>query len=127
MERRGYCPGTGCTDPDYSRGREKTRFLLYDAMFNSFMLTVLIVMKSYIPPSFNFIDNKFIKKLLTDYVLSTVMLTVIGYILANTIMHKKFFKYKYEGLRAIRAYQEILFNIGIPLLLIPYYQCIYFF
>lgn len=54
-----------------------------------------------------------------DYVLYLISMTVHGTIVANIMYSKKFFLYKDDGLRAIRAYTDILtemsmFNGVIP-------------
>jgi hypothetical protein len=36
-------------------------------------------------------------------------------------MEKKYFKYRYEGLRAIRAYEAIMFNVAIVVYVIPFF------
>jgi hypothetical protein len=49
------------------------------------------------------------------------MTMVIGVLVGRVIIMKKYFKYKYEGVRAIRAFESIVFWIAVVNILIPYY------
>jgi hypothetical protein len=50
-----------------------------------------------------------------------VFLLAIAYFLAGVVQSKKYFKYKYEGLRAVRAYQDMVYSVAIPVFLFPYF------
>jgi hypothetical protein len=55
-----------------------------------------------------------------DYVLYLVSMVVHGSIIANIMYSKKFFLYKDDGLRAIRAYTDILTQMSMFNGLIPF-------
>jgi len=55
-----------------------------------------------------------------DYVLYLVSMVVNGSIIANIMYSKKFFLYKDDGLRAIRAYTDILTQMSMFNGLIPF-------
>ncbi len=46
---------------------------------------------------------------------------IMGMVLANVMTKKKYFSYRYEGLRAIRAYREILVVVAAVNGLTPYF------
>jgi len=98
-------------------------FLGFDAAFNVFLIVVLFLLQFLFKTDDNsfIIDKYLFYKYLTDYAFSMVVLMVMGALVAKVMMDKKYFKYKYEGLRAIRAFESVLFYIAIPLYLFPYF------
>ena len=76
----------------------------------------------------NVIDNVVTKKsienimqiVLIDYVLGTIVSVITLNIIGNAMYSKKYFLYKDDGLRAIRAYGSIMTQISILNNLIPY-------
>jgi hypothetical protein len=92
---------------------------------NIFMITVLILVMYIVKLSKDgssyVITPELIFTYLKDYfiltVLSTSLLCVIGYMMQI----KKYFRYKTEGLRAIRAYKESMLIIYAILTSIPYF------
>ena len=48
------------------------------------------------------------------------MTFIIGYVIANKMHDKKYFLYKDDGLRAIRALSELMFTLSFINTLIPY-------
>jgi hypothetical protein len=54
-----------------------------------------------------------------DYVLYIISIVIHGVIIANVMYSKKYFLYKDDGLRAIRAYTEMLTQISLFNGLIP--------
>jgi hypothetical protein len=59
-----------------------------------------------------------------DAVLELALGTLILYSIANTMQTKKYFNYRYEGLRAIRALRNISFNVNMATANIPYFMLI---
>lgn len=55
-----------------------------------------------------------------DYVLYLISMAVHGSIIANIMYSKKFFLYKDDGLRAIRAYTDILTQMSLFNGIIPF-------
>jgi hypothetical protein len=64
--------------------------------------------------------NIFIQYILPDYFISSMMTFIFGYFIANKMHDKKYFLYKDDGLRAIRALSELMFTISFINTLIPY-------
>lgn len=57
-----------------------------------------------------------------DVVAELVAGLSIIYVVANVMQNKKYFNYKYEGLRAIRALRSIAFQVNMVTANIPYYM-----
>lgn len=98
-------------------------YIGFDLAFNVFIFTVLFLLKFLFKTEENAfaIDNYLFMKYGLDYLISMLYLFAIAMLVAEVIMSKKYFKYKYEGLRAIRAYQDIVFFIAIFIFLFPYF------
>lgn len=62
----------------------------------------------------------FSSMLLPDYLISMLFVFVYGSIVATSMTKKKYFLYKEDGLRAIRAYTELLFSITMVNTFIPW-------
>jgi hypothetical protein len=101
-------------------------FLAFDISFNVFLVVVLFLLKFLFKSDDNafIIDNYVFSKYFTDYIISLVLVLAIGYMIGRVIMEKKYFKYRYEGLRAIRAFESTLFNMAIVVYLVPYFWMI---
>jgi hypothetical protein len=59
-------------------------------------------------------------KLLTDHVFHIIFVGYIGYSIAGVMQNKKYFLYKDDGLRGIRAISSIMFKIGTAVHLVPF-------
>ena len=101
-------------------------FLGFDIAFNTFLVVVLFLLQFlFKTPDNNFIIDKYIfYKYLTDYAIGIVTLFVVGILISKVVMEKKYFKYKYEGLRAIRAFESILFYTAIIIYMFPYFMIV---
>lgn len=64
--------------------------------------------------------NIFTQYLIPDVFINTLVTYAIGTMLANKMYDKKYFLYKDDGLRAIRALTDIMINISFILNLIPF-------
>jgi hypothetical protein len=64
--------------------------------------------------------NVFIEYLLPDYIISTIMTFIVGYVIATKMHDKKYFLYKDDGLRAIRALGEVMFTISVINIFVPW-------
>ena len=98
-------------------------FVAFDASFNAFLVVLLFILKLLFKTDDNafLIDSYLFTKYLIDYAVSMTVIIVIGVLVANVITSKKFFKYKYEGVRAIRAYESMMFNCAFVLHLFPFF------
>lgn len=59
--------------------------------------------------------------LVLDFSIYMVLLLTTSSIIANVMYNKKFFMYKDDGLRAIRALKDIVFKFSIIFALLPYF------
>lgn len=56
-----------------------------------------------------------------DFGIEIVMTAFMGLVIADVLSKKKYFSYRFEGLRAIRAYRELLFSLTAVHGLTPYF------
>ena len=100
--------------------------LIYLYMIIEFiMTTVMIVMLYFLNEIFglNFVSerfNLFTQFIVTDYLVATVLNLAIGSVVANKMYEKKYFLYKDDGMRAIRALTEIMIAVSIINSIVPY-------
>jgi hypothetical protein len=98
-------------------------FIALDVGIIMFIVTILFLFK-YIfeKPADNFIiSTHLIITFLKDYGAFMLLLSIMALIIGQILQKKKYFRYKTEGLRAIRAYKELIITIGAVLILIPYF------
>lgn len=70
----------------------------------------------------NFVINTdLIKKFFIDYAASTLLLFLLLSIICMYMQSKKYFRYKTEGLRAIRAFGDIIMSIAPVVFAVPYF------
>lgn len=98
-------------------------FLGFDLSFNVFILVVLFLLKFLFKSDDNafMIDNYLFQKYVLDYGISMTVLLAIAAIVSAIITDKKYFKYKYEGMRAIRAFQDVVFYMACVLFMFPFF------
>ena len=101
-------------------------FLAFDLSLNVFLVVVLTLLRFLFKSDDNsfVVDNYLFMKYITDYSIAMVIILVTGYMIGRVMMDKKYFKYRYEGLRAIRAYQSMMFSVAIVIIAIPYFLMI---
>lgn len=101
-------------------------FLIYywgiELIFIIGLMIFLVLLKFLFDRQGDFIINGYlIMKFTQDYIISSVLILILGIIIASVIMQKKYFKYKTDGLRAIRANQDILFYVVLVINFIPFF------
>lgn len=100
--------------------------LIYLYMIIEFVMTTVMVLLLFsLNATFNlnFVNdrfNLFTQFILSDYMIASIMNLVIGGIIANKMYSKKYFLYKDDGMRAIRALTEIMTSIAIINNIMPY-------
>lgn len=101
-------------------------FLGFDIAFNSFLVVVLFLLQFLFKTDNNsfLVDKYLFNKYLVDYAVSMVVVLVIGALISKVMMDKKYFKYKYEGLRAIRAYESMLFYVALAVYSFPFFMIV---
>ena len=67
------------------------------------------------------IDGKMLSMYFLDYVCDKIVIGLSSILVGGVITNKKYFRYNFEGLRAIRAYKQIIFNISMLNTFIPYF------
>jgi len=65
-------------------------------------------------------DNLLTTFILPDYIISVMLIISIGSIIGNKMYIKKYFLYKDDGMRAIRAYSEMMLTISILASVVPF-------
>lgn len=70
-------------------------------------------------------DSGLFKAWFVDVMVSTVLVGVILCIIAITIKRKKYFRYKYEGDRGVRAMQAMAIYTYVVAVLLPFYRLTY--
>ena len=96
-------------------------FLAFDLFFNTFMLVSLGLCGFLFKTDNNAfpIDKYFFTKFGFDYVISTTVILLIGMLVGRIVRDKKYFRYKTEGERGIRAFEEIMKSIASIITALP--------
>jgi len=99
-------------------------FLLIDVTMNAALLAVMFLLRlMFSSPSSSFpIDDSFIWAYVVDYVCTTLAIFVISVIIANIVKTKKYFRYRYEGERGIRALKVMTLYVTVVIMLIPFFR-----
>ncbi len=90
-------------------------FLVVDIIFNIFLIAFVWGVLNLSGKSEKNILNMFVM----HYLVTLLMLFVVLIIITHTMYIKKYFLYQDDGLRAIRALNDLIFNIGAFVSLIP--------
>jgi hypothetical protein len=64
--------------------------------------------------------NIFTEFILPDYIISVIMTFAYGSVVASKMYQKKYFLYKDDGLRAIRALSEMMFSMTVINAIVPW-------
>ena len=97
-------------------------FWALEAVLMVFVFIILYLIKYLLNSDSNFILNDgVIGKFLGDYIASTVLIVLAGLVIGNIMMKKKYFRYKSDGLRAIRSFEEVMWYISIFILAFPFF------
>jgi hypothetical protein len=103
-------------------------FAILDAIITIIILACMfIVLPFVLPKNGNVTVTDILYESSKDYAIALVMTIIIGSIVAQVMYNKKYFMYKDDGLRAIRAMKDILQNLTIIFSLIPFFLLSYKF
>jgi hypothetical protein len=85
-------------------------FLGFDLFFTIFLFILLGLCGFLFKTENNTfpIDGYLYKKFAVDYIISTIIIMVLGILIGSVIKQKKYFRYKTEGERGIRAFEDIM-------------------
>lgn len=102
-------------------------FVLIDMTMNLTLLAVLYLLDVMFSTSTgNFpINDGFLKAYAVDYVCTTVAVFVLGAVVAQVVKTKKYFRYRYEGERGIRALSSMVFYIALVILMMPFFRVVH--
>lgn len=97
-------------------------YVVIEGIFMSLILFILFLLTKIVAPSTALpFTSDVISLFAFDYAVSTVIIALIGVMLAVVIMKKKYFRYRTDGLRAIRSLQEMILNVAFVAMLFPYF------
>jgi len=101
-------------------------FVMIHSAFNLFIIVVLMMLLfMFKTPGNNFFVNwHLIMTYLQDYLMVMATVVIISMIIASIIQKKKYFRYKTEGLRAIRGFKEMMFFVSCVIFVIPFFYFI---
>jgi hypothetical protein len=101
-------------------------FLGFDLFFNAFILVTLGLCGFLFKTENNAfpIDKYLFMKYAFDYATTTTVIMVIGILIGSVIKQKRYFRYKTEGERGIRAFEEIAKMFATVITLIPMFMLI---
>jgi hypothetical protein len=97
-----------------------------DIGLNAMLFVILIALKYMFKTRDNafFINDKVLSAVLVDYALSTLLIIIIAAVVGVVIQKKKYFRYRFEGDRGIRAMSDMLLWLVNGILLIPFFRFI---
>jgi len=97
-------------------------YLIIETIFMAFIILIVYLLKNVLSINNVFpITDVVFKNFLIDYGISTAIIAVLGLLLSHIVMKKKYFRYRTDGLRAIRSLQDMMFYISSVVLIFPYY------
>ena len=98
-------------------------FMGFDISLNIFLIVLLYLVKYLFKSEDNtfIIDGGMIMNQIYDYGISLAVTMAIGVLIGRVIVKKKYFKYKYEGMRAIRAFEKMIFYVALVNNVVPYF------
>jgi len=98
-------------------------FTGFDISFNVFLIILLFLLQFLFKTDDNtfVVDKYLMNKYLIDYSISLVLIIFIGLMISSVVMDKKYFQFKYQGSRAIRAFESMMFYTAIVINIFPYF------
>lgn len=95
--------------------------LLVDFVFFAFILMLISLLRAQNPAKTYAIDGTLIVLLVVDYLVSVLVLLVIGLGVASVVQDRNILRYRDDGLRSIRALGTLVLYASLVVLAIPYY------
>jgi len=101
-------------------------FLGFDLFFNVFILVLLGLCGFLFKTENNTfpVDGYLYKKFAFDYVVSTIVIILNGILIGSVVKQKKYFRYKTEGERGIRAFEEMMKMSATVITLLPLFMIV---
>ena len=100
--------------------------MIYLHVFIEFVFLAILLALLYLAHSQGYLElitkneNLFTEFVLPDYIISVIFIIMHSSIIAKKMYDKKYFLYKDDGLRAIRALGEMIFSISMVISVIPW-------
>lgn len=95
-------------------------YAMFQALFSALVIGLGAVVM-YVSAKDVAVLKKYVMIAAIDAMVSLAATVVLLYTVASTMEKKKYFNYRYEGLRAIRALRELTFKISLQTLPMPYF------
>ena len=95
-------------------------FVVIDIIFNLFLIAFVWGVLNLSGKS----DTNMLNSFVLHYVITLIILTVLLIVITNTMYTKKYFLYKDDGLRAIRALNDLMFQLGTFVCVIPVFMVV---
>jgi hypothetical protein len=95
-------------------------FMLFQAVFGVLIIGIVTTVLYVTTPDKASIKT-FVFSSMVDMFLEMVMLGGVLWFVAGTMEKKKFFNYRYEGLRAIRALRSLMFKLSFVTMTTPFF------
>jgi len=101
-------------------------FLSFEAVMTTLLFVVFLGIRLMAGdgPGYFPVNGAFLKAFVVDYVFSTLCVFSVSAVIAAVVQKKKYFRYKYEGERGIRALSTMTFYVALVLLLVPYFRLV---
>jgi hypothetical protein len=97
-------------------------FVVIEAIFMSLILFIVMLLAKTLDMNEMFpITDQVFSLFLFDSIVSSILTAVLGLMISMVVMKKKYFRYRTDGMRAIRSLQEMMLNVAIVTSLLPYY------
>ena len=93
-------------------------FFVIDMIAFSIISVLLYVLSGRVDMGVN--STTFVSKVVPDYFVASALTVVTGMLVAQKMYDKKYFLYKDDGMRGIRALKEILFNLSLVFTIVPF-------
>ena len=98
-------------------------YVFIEVIFMALILFIVYLLKSVLKMNEHFpLTNQAFGVFVFDYLISAAIIALIGVLLATVVTKKKYFRYKTDGLRAIRSLQEMMFYVGAVVVLFPFFM-----
>jgi hypothetical protein len=100
-------------------------FVMVDIVINAVIFGILLIANMVLSDTTApIIETVVMKAIYIDYAIVTIVVLVLAGIVGNVVKNKKYFRYKYEGDRGIRAMQTMIMNIYGVIILLPFFRII---
>jgi hypothetical protein len=97
-------------------------YLALDMTFQLLTITVFVLLTAPKNDMSVVINDEFMSSLLVDQLLTSLMIFLLGIVVAKTIWRKTYFHYKTDGLGAIKSYADILVGVSAAMVVVPFFM-----